>query len=341
MKKIKFSLVLFFLSIVIAGCSSNQNSSIEPRPENSSESELTSESDIDYPTKPIKMIVSYGAGGGTDTGARLLAPILEEKLGAPVVIENKPGAAGWIGWQELVNANPDGYTLGFINAPAIIAGYLNPSTGINEDLDSFTHIISHVNDAGVIAVRADDNRFNTIEELIEYAKENELTINANGVGTENHITILEMNEQLGTQFSTVQFTGAAESLTSVLGGHVDVLLAKVGEVNSSQEEGGLKVLATMIPSRVPQLPNVPTFQETIGSDIEFYSLRTIAGPKGLDPKIVSILQDALEEAFAEPGHIQKMAEMGLNIDGTKGEDLVEVLKNEEEKMLNVKSVLGW
>lgn len=294
-----------------------------------------------YPDKPITLIVSYAAGGGTDLGARLLAPHLEKELGVPVVVANKPGGSGWVGWSELLKSKPDGYTLGYVNVPAVFGGYLNPSTKRKETIDDFEMIINHVYDPGIIAVRADDKRFATIKDLIEYAKKNELTAASNGVGSEPHVAALQMNKELGTKFKPVQFAGNSEALVNVVGGHVDVLLVKVGEALTPAKEGQIRILAVMVPKRVQQLPDVPSFKEAIGSDISYHSFRGVAGPKGMDPKIVAKLQSALEKAMKNPEHVQKMKEMGLEIDGTKGEEYKKILKQEEAKMISIKGLLGW
>lgn len=295
-----------------------------------------------YPEKPIKLIVSYSAGGGTDTGARLLTPYLEEELGQSVVVENKPGAAGWLGWGELAHAEPDGYTLGYVNAPAIFAGYVNPSANRKENLESFEFITSHVKDAGVIAVKADDERFKDINSLIEYARKNEVSVTSNGgVGSENHMAALQMNKELKTKFRSVQYDGASEAITGVMGGHVEVLMAKVGEVIQPAKNGDLRVLAVTVPERVEQLPDVPTLKETTGSDITFYSLRGIAAPKGTDPEIIGKLQAAFDKAMNNEEHVAKMKEMGLIIDGMQGEEFLNVLKEEEAKMIQLKGVIGW
>ncbi|MEW9672498.1 tripartite tricarboxylate transporter substrate binding protein [Ammoniphilus sp. 3BR4] len=337
MRKIFSISILALIFSAMIGCSSQKDVSSNPEVNTNEKSSVESA----YPNKPIKLIVSYAAGGGTDLGARQLTPYLEKELGVPVVVENKPGGGGWVGWAEMLSATPDGYTIGYVNAPAVFAGYLNPSAQRKENLDSFHFIINHVVDAGVIAVRANDNRFSNVNELIEYAKKNEVSVNSNGVGTENHIAALQMNEQLGTKLRSVQFSGSSESMTSVLGGHVDILFAKVGEVLEQKEAGELKILAVLTPERVPQLPDVPTLKESNGSSIEYHSLRAIAGPKGMDPQITAKLQDAFDKAMNNPEHVKKMSDMGLNIDGTKGEALVETLKKEEAIMNGLKGLLGW
>ncbi|WP_248928411.1 tripartite tricarboxylate transporter substrate binding protein [Paenibacillus hamazuiensis] len=325
----------------LAGCTSPVAKKSNEAAAGSQTNTQTSAPKTDYPKKPITLIVSFAAGGGTDLGARLLTPILEKELGVPVVVENKPGGGGWVGYSELLNAKPDGYTLAYVNTPGLITGYVNPTAKRKENLDSFDFIINHVLDAGVIAVRASDDRFANVKDLIEYAKKNELSTSSNGVGSGNHFASLQMNKQLGTKFRAVQFSGTSEALTSVLGSHVDVLIAKVGEVVDPMKEGQLKVLAVMMPNRVPQLPDVPTLKEAVGVNIENYSIRGIAGPKGMDPQIVAKLQEALEKAMKNPEHVKKMSDMGLNIDTTKGEDFKKMLQKEEAGVNELKSLLGW
>ncbi|NOU92590.1 hypothetical protein GC093_05015 [Paenibacillus sp. LMG 31456] len=339
MKKLfAFSAVCVLAVGTLIGCTSK--SPIAPK-SNEPVGSQASATKADYPKKPITLIVSFAAGGGTDLGARLLTPILEKELGVPVVVENKPGGGGWIGYSELLSAKPDGYTLAYVNTPGLITGYVNPTAKRKENLDSFDFIVNHVLDAGVIAVKADDKRFSNVKELVEYAKKNELSASSNGVGSGNHFASLQMNKQLGTKLRAVQFGGTSEALTSVLGGHVDILMAKVGEVVEPMKEGQLKVLAVMMPNRVPQLPDVPTLNEAVGVNIENYSIRGIAGPKGMDPQIVAKLQEAFEKAMKNPDHVKKMSDMGLNIDTTKGADFKKMLQKEETGVNELKSLLGW
>ncbi|RDU38125.1 tripartite tricarboxylate transporter substrate binding protein [Neobacillus piezotolerans] len=326
-----FSFVLI-LMLLLSACSSNNTTAKSDEKEKKKEST--------FPEKPITLIVSFAAGGGTDLGARILAPYLEDELGVPVVVENKPGGGGWIGYADLIKAKPDGYTIGYLNTPGLITGYLNPTTQRQQNLDDFEYIASHVLDAGVIAVKADDNRFNTIEDLIEFAKKNNVTATTNGVASGNHIASLQLNDQIGTKFKPVHFDGTAESFTAVLGGHVDVLVAKVGEVVEPVQEGQMKVLAVMMEERVAQFPDVPTLKETVG-DVVNYSSRGIGAPKGLDPEVLKTLQEAFEKAINNQEHIAKMEELGLNVDLLIGEDYKNMLQEEEKVVSDLKSVLGW
>jgi len=335
MKKILTSALVLALSVgTLLGCTAKTS-------ETPKAGEQAKTEKFDYPTKPIKLIVSFPAGGGTDLGARQLTPYLEKELGVPVVVENKAGGGGWVGYSQLLSSDPDGYTIGYVNTPGLITGYVNPTAQRKENLDSFEFIINHVKDAGVIAVRTDEKRFTDIKGLVEYAKKHELSASSNGVASGNHIAALQMNKELGTNFRSVHFGGTSEAITGVLGGHVDVLIAKVGEVKEPAADKQLKVLAVMMPERVPQFPDVPTVKEAVGVNIENYSIRGIAGPKGMDPKIVAKLQDAFEKAEKNTEHAKKMSDMGLNIDTTEGQDFKEMLKKEETNVIEMKKLLGW
>jgi tripartite-type tricarboxylate transporter receptor subunit TctC len=234
----------------------------------------------DFPSRPIDVIVAYEAGGGTDVGARILQPFVEEELGQSINIVNRPGGGGWVGWTELAQAEPDGYTIGFINTPNLMTGYLNPEFNREQSLESFAPIGNQVTDYGAIAINPDDSRFSTIEELIEYAKENGLTATSTGVGSDDHFASLTLNDEFGTKFEAIHNSGAAESRAAVLGGNVDVLFANVGEVKPLHDDEELKVLAVMreTAERSPFLPDVPTLPEAGYDGVYSWSSRGWPAP---------------------------------------------------------------
>ena len=122
-----------------------------------------------FPDRNITLIVPYGAGGGTDITARLLARDMEAVLGKPVTVENRAGGGGWVGWGGLAAARPDGYTLGYLNVPSMYAGYLDKSIGRKETLDSFTPLMNHVLDYNVWAVKA-DSPYKSVKDVVEAAR---------------------------------------------------------------------------------------------------------------------------------------------------------------------------
>src|SRR5262250_3482052 len=127
----------------------------------------------EFPARGLLVIVPYSAGGGSDVSARLLARDLEPILGKPVTIENRAGGGGWIGWGSLAASKPDGYTLGYVNAPSMFAGYLDKSQGgaRKETLESFTPLMNHVIDYNLWAVKA-DSPFKNVKDVVEHAKKN-------------------------------------------------------------------------------------------------------------------------------------------------------------------------
>ena len=215
-----------------------------------------------YPTKAIDVIVAYSAGGGTDTGARLLKPYLEKELGVPINIINITGAGGWVGWTELIKSNPDGYTIGFVNTPSFTTGYANPEFKRDPDsLDKIVPIANHVQDTAAWAVLA-NSPFDSVGDIFEYAKENPgtLSITTTGPYSQHHMMALDVNE-LGYEIVIIHTAGAGEATTMVLGGHVDILSASVGELKRLADEGTVKILAVADTERHQFLPEIPTFKE--------------------------------------------------------------------------------
>lgn len=328
--------VVALFTTLLAGCAQGPQKST-----NTPKTDQSTAQQIDWPKKPITLIVPYAAGGGTDLSARILKPYLEKELGVSVVVENKPGGGGWVGWSALATSKPDGYTIGYMNFPNVIAGYLNPSMKRTENLDSFQFIINHVVDAGVIAIRPDEKRFTNIKELVEYAKNNDLTMNTSGVGSANHFVGVQMNKQLGMKFRFVQTDGTAQAIPNVLGGHVDVLVAGISETMEMLKNGQLKPIAVFGSQRVPQLPDVPTINEAVGAKTEKFISRGIAGPKGIDSQIVAKLEAAFEKAEKNAEHIKKIGDVGMEVETTKGDAYKQLLKKQEGSISELKSVFGW
>ncbi|WP_161628820.1 tripartite tricarboxylate transporter substrate binding protein [Thalassobacillus devorans] len=339
MKKLLSILMLFGIILVLAACSGDANGNSSETNGGSSE-ESSSGNAEGFPDKPINVIVSYAAGGGTDTGARILFPYVEKELGVDVNIINKPGGGGWVGWTELANADPDGYTIGYINTPNLMTGYLDPKYKRDESLESFEPIANHVVDPGAIAIRADEERFTNIKELIEYAKENELTATSTGVGSDDHYASLKLNDKFGTKFKAVHNGGSADSRAAVLGGHVDVLFANVGELTSLHNEGKVKIIGVMGKEKSPFLEDVPTLAEE-GYEVYSWSARGLAAPAGIDEEKLEVLRAALEKGIKNEEQKEKMAEMGLEVEYLDGEEYDQLLKEDEQAVKDLSDLMGW
>ncbi|QNB48060.1 tripartite tricarboxylate transporter substrate binding protein [Thermanaerosceptrum fracticalcis] len=325
-KLLALAVICLFTLAILAGCGGGEKGAAKK--------------DDKYPSKPINVIVSYAAGGGTDVGARILLPYVEKELGVPLNVINKPGGGGWVGWTDLLKADPDGYTIGYINTPNLMTGYLDPQYKRDKTIDDFAVIANHVLDYGAIAINPKETRFKDLKELLEYAKKNEVTATTTGVGSDDHIAILKINKALGTKFVPVHTKGAAEGKASVMGGHVDTYFANVGEVLAPHKSGELKTIGVMAPERSEFFPDIPTLKEA-GADVTSWSGRGLAAPKGIDPAKLEKLVAAFEKAMKNEEHIQKMKDMGLAPKFMKGEEYVKFLKDDEKGVIEVSDLLGW
>ena len=290
-----------------------------------------------YPNKPITLIVPYSAGGSSDVGARLVAKRLEKELGQPVVVENVPGAAGWIGWHKLAKANPDGYTLSLFTLN-YITSYLNPEPKRDMNLDSVTHLVNHVLDITAWGVKP-DSRFKDVKELMAYVKENpgKVSVATSGIYTQHHVALIAL-EKLGYKMKPVHTNGLSESLTMAMGGHVDVVSMGAGDIRNQAKEGTLRALAVLDAKRSKFLPDVPTFAESTGINMNAYAARGFAGPANMDPAAVKRLETALKKIMEDPSHVAEMEAMGLDVRYMDSVSYKAFLKQEET---DTKKVLGW
>jgi tripartite-type tricarboxylate transporter receptor subunit TctC len=341
MKKFLSLSLAVVLSLTLSACGGGTQASSPGQTPASSGETKTEANKEKYPNKPINLIIAYAAGGGTDVGARILMPYVEKELGVPINIINRPGGGGWIGWSELASAKPDGYTIGYINTPNFMTGYLDPKQKREHNLESFAPIANHITDPGAIAIRVDEKRFTNIKELIEYAKKNELTATSTGVGSDDHYAALKLNKKFGTKFIPVHNKGSAESQTAVMGGHVDVLFANVGELFTLHNNKEIKIIAVMSKERSPFLPDVPTLKESGFDGVISGSARGIAAPKGVDPEKLEILRAALEKGIKNEEQIKKQGESGLQVDYIDKEEYLQLLKNDEKGVLELRDLLGW
>jgi tripartite-type tricarboxylate transporter receptor subunit TctC len=287
----------------------------------------------DYPTKPVQLMVAYPAGGSTDVAARIVASVAEKELGQSLVVVNKPGAGGQVGWTEMSRQRPDGYYIGLINLPALNTVILDPERKAVFGIDAFTPIINHVLDPGLIWVKA-DSPYKSIKELVDAAKQNPGKISAatTGILSDDHLAILMVEEAVpGAQFRLVHFEGGAPQLTAILGGHVDVAFDNVGSVAKRVRSGELRALAVTDTQRSKFLPDVPTMAELGYPTVISSSTRGIAGPKGLPEPVIKKLQDVLGKAMANPEHVKKMEDAGLAIKVMVGDEYAKYYRDTHAK----------
>lgn len=264
-----------------------------------------------WPTKPITMIIPWDAGGSTDVGFRMIAPLMEKTLGQPIQIANKAGAGSQVGVADLAKAAPDGYTIGNVSAPAVQTIYLDPERKATFTWDSFAPIGLHVYDPGAIYVSA-ESKYKTLQDLIDDAKKNPEKVKASttGVMGDDHLAILQFQRLTGVKFAIVHFTGSAPVATQLLGGSIDVAFNNVGDFPSQVKAGKVRVLAIMDKEESKYYPGVKT-AEAQGVKIYSSSSRGLAAPKGTPKEITSYISYAMEQAMKDPGIVTKMDEAAL------------------------------
>ena len=260
-----------------------------------------------YPEKPINMIVSYSPGGGTDLVARAIAPYIEKYLGnnAKIVIQNRPGAGGAIGFASLANSPADGYTIGFINTPNVMTIPIEREAGYS--VDKFETLGNIVDDPGNFSVH-NDSAIKSLKDLVAAAKAKpgEITYGTTGVGSDDHLAALMFSKVTGVKLNHIPMKGAADVKTGVVGRQIDIADMNIGEAMQAAAGGApIRQLGVMAAKRSSVAPNVPTFAEQ-GFNVEMSSLRGIAAPKGLPPAVKQQLVQAIERAVNDP-EFQKKA----------------------------------
>ena len=276
----------------------------------------------DFPNKPVQLMVAFPPGGSTDIGARIVGAIAEKGLGQPIVVVNKGGAGGQVGWTELVRQRPDGYYVGYINLPATNTVILDPDRKAIFTEKDFTPIINHVLDPGVIWVRA-DSPYKTAQDLIDAAKKAPNTIRTatTGILSDDHLAILMTEEAApGAIFRIVHLDGGATQFKEIMAGNIDVAYDNVGSIVPRVRSGEVRALAVLDDVRSKFLPDVPTMKEAGYPTVLSNSTRGIAGPKGMPAPVVNKLRDALKKAMDDPEHVSKLEGQGLAIKIMVGEE---------------------
>ncbi len=250
-----------------------------------------------YPSRPVKLICPWPAGGSTDAVMRALAESVGKALGGSVVVENKPGASGMLGPNELAKAAPDGYTLsqltiGVARLPHMQKMQFDP-------LKDFTYIACLTGYTFGIVVR-NDSPIKSIKELVDYAKANpeKFSYGSTGAGTTPHLAIEEFAAKAGIKLTHIPYKGSADGVQAVLGGHVMAHSDSTGWA-PQVEAGNLRLLATYGSKRTRRWPSVPTLQE-LGYETVSDSPFGIGGPKGMDAALTKRLHDAFKKTLEDP-----------------------------------------
>lgn len=313
-----FLVLIAVMVLVTAGCAGMRNRAAEGDDGSSG-----------YPNGPVTMIVAFDPGGGSDIGARLLAKELEKELGQPVVVENRPGAGGQIGYTSLANAKPDGSIFGLTTIPGILVSALDKSRGAEYTVDSFAPSAMQVFDPIAIAV-APNSPYKTLKDLVAAAKAapGQLTATTTGIGTTEHFALTLFNQAAGIDIRPVHFPdGAAASATAFLGGNVDLLLSNIGDAQPTIDSGGARFLTVMSEARSPFAPEAETTVEN-GYDVVLGSSRGYAFPAGTPSEIVDRMSEAIGKVMERKEFQKQMEDLGLQPDYMNAKDYAKFWKEQ-------------
>lgn len=287
-----------------------------------------------FPSKPIDFVVGFGAGGGTDAIARSIAAAMEEQQGWTVVVDNRPGAGGGVMAASLKNAEPDGYSVGVAGTDTVsIVPYTSPDAQFT--WDDFDYLASAMQINYGLVTRA-DRPYSTLEEFIEYAKENGRATVSVG-GTNQEVLVRQLADHYGVTLVAVPGKGAAAALQEALGGHVDATTQGSQHVQQIQA-GDMKQLASLIDKRVDYAPDSMTLEESgLDPAIAMQAFTIFMAPSGVDEAVRTCLEGALDEAVASEGYGELMKNFNnkaINL-GPKG-----VTDTVEQSAANYKKALG-
>jgi tripartite-type tricarboxylate transporter receptor subunit TctC len=295
----------------------------------------------DFPTQPIKMVIPFGPGGGTDIVGRILAEYMQNKLGKPVVVENKPGAGGILGNEYVANAAPDGYTIALMTAGQVIAAVTRKQMRY-DTLTAFTPI-GMVATASLAIVARPDFPANNVKDLIAIAKAdpNKVVFASPGFAATQHFAGEMFKQAADISLLHVPFKTTPEAMNAVLGKHADILFDTVSAVLQQVNAGQLKAIAVTGAERFPALPKVPTVVESgLAPGYDVTTWYGMFGPKGIPAPIVATLNKVLNEALADPDVKIKLERAGVVVKSSTPEQFGTFLTDQYKTFAKTREAAG-
>ncbi len=286
----------------------------------------------DYPSRPVTIMVGFGAGGSSDVGVRILAEALKKVIGQPVLTENKPGAGGQIMWTDFKNnAKPDGYTLALVNVPQLQTTVFDPTRKPAFAMKDFQPVANHVQDPGAIFVRT-ESPYKTLEDFLADAKANpgKVKVSTTGIGSDDHLAVLDVQRKANVRFTIVHLVDTPTAIKDALGGHIDADFDNVGGFLPTVKSGQGRMLAVFDEKRFPDAADVPTMKEK-GIDLISSSTRGYVFPAGTPMEIVRYMEDSIRKAMDDPEHVKRMKEAGLTLKFMGVEEYAKFMESQNER----------
>jgi tripartite-type tricarboxylate transporter receptor subunit TctC len=295
----------------------------------------------EYPDRPLTLIVPWGAGGGTDATARIVAALLEEELGQPVSVVNRTGGSGVVGHSAIAQAEADGYTIGMATVEIGMMHWQGLTELTYED---YTPIALVNFDPAAIQVRA-DAPWEDLEALVEHVRENpgQLTASGTGQGGIWHLAIAGFLSQLDIAPDAVRWVpseGAAPGLQDLVAGGVDVVPCSIPEARSLLEAGRVRSLGVMSSERNEAFPDIPSAEESLGVAWEIGAWRGIVAPQGIPEEVRERLAEALEAVYNDDQYAEFMAGQGFGRAWAAGDEFAEFMRESNDNLGAVMREVG-
>jgi tripartite-type tricarboxylate transporter receptor subunit TctC len=285
-----------------------------------------------YPTRPIKFVVPFAAGGSTDLIARVVAEQLRKELGQPVIVENRGGAAGAIGTEEVAKATPDGYTLAVATVSSMIV-YLASREKPNYTLESFVPITNMASMPNVMTAGPSVPAKN-LTEFIALAKANpgKYSYASSGIGSINHMLGESFQAYAGVKLVHVPYKGSGPAMQDVMGGQVDILFDQFPSSKNYIDTGKLKGIGAISPAKIPGYPNIMTMAEAGMKTFTDEAWYGILAPAKTPPDVVAKLTAGMKKALSNPELRARIEQLGARPVGNTSAEFTTQIKGEIERM---------
>ncbi len=302
---------------------------------------LSSASAQEYPTQTIKMISSFGAGGGSDIIGRILAQRMQEKLGQNVIVENRPGAGGVLGNELVANAPKDGYTLGVQTAGQIIASVITKN--MRYDAVNAFDWVGQIATAGLFIVVRNDSPHTDIKSLVAFAKANpgKVVFGSPGFAATQHLAGELFKQTAGIEMLHVPYRTSPEVLAALLSKNVDVVIDTITALLGQVQSGQVRALAVTGKERFPTTPQIPPAADS--GVVPGYDVNTwygLYGPKGMPPAVIAKLNRTLNEMLLEAPIRERLGKIGAVVKGSTPQEFAQFMASERTKWGSVREKAG-
>jgi tripartite-type tricarboxylate transporter receptor subunit TctC len=284
-----------------------------------------------YPSRPVRVIVPFSAGGNTDIMARIIMPHVAEQLGQPFVVENRPSASTVVGNEAVAKAQPDGYTLLAVDTTLAVLPTLQPRLPFDIFRD-FAPISTLVSAPTTLVVRA-SLPARSLQDVIALAKAQpgRLSYATGSIGGTAHLAALLFQEEAGISLLHAPYSGAGQAMTDLVGGHLDITFSALAAVTGLVEAGSVRAIATSGAERVPIAPDLPTFRESGLPNVVVSAHWGLYAPAGTPAPIIERLSAAAVAAVREPAITAELERRGYVIVGGSAADQARILREEHDK----------